>query len=114
MCVHGASELVMVHANALELHALTIEGKPRIGVEVEETVPEVNVIRVDDTIFLLDLGANGIQVRIIQGPELGAAVVMASCSTVALAPAAMLVAALSTRAIAAQECHHGGSPSARP
>ena len=61
----------MVHANALELHALTIEGKPRIGVEVEETVPEVNVIRVDDTIFLLDLGANGIQVRIIQGPELG-------------------------------------------
>ena len=50
----------MVHANALELHALTIEGKPRIGVEVEETVPEVNVIRVDDTIFLLDLGANGI------------------------------------------------------
>ena len=63
--------LVVVHANTLDLHLLAVQRKTAGGIEVEETVAEVDVVRIDDLAVLLDLSAHRVKIRVVKAPQLG-------------------------------------------
>ena len=61
--------LILMHADALELDILAVEGEAVGDVVVKPAVTEHRVIRVDDLAINLDLGANRVQVGSLGGPE---------------------------------------------
>ena len=61
--------LIVMHADALELHVLAVKAKAVVGVIVKPTVTEDRVVGVDNLVANLDLGANRVEVGGLGGPE---------------------------------------------
>ena len=61
--------LIVVHADALELDILAVKGKAFGDIVVKPAVTEHRVIRVDDLVINLDIGANRVEVGGLGGPK---------------------------------------------